>query len=192
MFEDPNRGGDRNRMTESDRERVVDWARGLLERTDWVILDTETTGTSDHDEIVQVAILSYDGKALLDTLVRPTQSIPMEATAIHGITNGDVEDAPLFPDVYPKIEKIIRGKTIVIYNAQFDVRLIRQSMAKHSLLSTELDLDSVDCAMLMYSAWVGELWPYGGYKWQKLESGDHTALGDCRATLDLIKKMARG
>lgn len=179
-------------MTESDRERVVDWARGLLQRTDWVILDTETTGTSDSDEIVQVAILSFDGKALLDTLVRPTQPIPFEATAIHGITNEDVEDAPLFPVVYAKIEKIIAGKTVVIYNAQFDVRLIQQSLAKHNLVPVALNLDDVDCAMLMYSAWVGEIWPYGGYKWQKLESGDHTALGDCQATLDLIKKMARG
>ena len=179
-------------MTESDRERVVDWARNLLQRTDWVILDTETTGTSDRDEIVQVAILSCDGKALLDTLVRPTQPIPTEATAIHGITNEDVEDAPSFPEVYAKIERIIRGQRIVIYNAQFDIRLIRQSLTKYSLFPTELDVDSVDCAMLMYSAWVGELWPYGGYKWQKLESGDHTALGDCRATLDLIRKMARG
>jgi DNA polymerase-3 subunit epsilon len=179
-------------MTESDRERVVDWARNLLQRTDWVILDTETTGTFNHDEIVQVAILSYEGEVLLDTLVRPTQSIPWDATAIHGLTNEDVKDAPLFPDVYKKIEKIIDGKTLVIYNAKFDIRLIQQSLAKHDLLPVGLNRDSVDCAMSMYSAWVGELWPYGGYKWQKLESGDHTALGDCRATLELIKKMARG
>jgi DNA polymerase-3 subunit epsilon len=179
-------------MTESDRERVVDWARDLLQRTDWVILDTETTGTLEFDEIVQVAILSSDGKTLLDTLVRPTQPIPFAATAIHGITNDDVEDAPQFPEVYEKIEEIIHKKTLVIYNSQFDVRLIRQSLAKHNLLPLGLDLDYVDCAMLMYSAWVGEFWPYGGYKWQKLESGDHTALGDCRATLDLIKKMAKG
>jgi DNA polymerase-3 subunit epsilon len=179
-------------MAENDRERVVDWARDLLERTDWVLLDTETTGTFDYDEIVQVAILSHNGKVLLDTLVRPTQPIPMDATAIHGITNEDVENAPSFPEVFEKIEKIIQGKTIVIYNAQFDVRLIQQSLAKHNLLPMELNLDYVDCAMLMYSAWVGEIWPYGGYKWQKLESGDHTALGDCKATLDLIEKMARG
>lgn len=178
-------------MIESDRERVTDWARDLLRRRDWVILDTETTGTSDFDEIVQVAILSCEGKTLLNTLVQPTQLIPVEATAIHGITDHDVRDAAFFSEVYKEIEAIIWGKRLVIYNAQFDIRLIQQSLAKHNLSPMELDLDSVDCAMLMYSAWVGELWPYGGYKWQKLESGDHTALGDCRATLELIKKMAR-
>jgi len=179
-------------MTESDRERVVDWARNLLQRTDWVILDTETTGTFNHDEIVQVAILSHDGEVFMNTLVKPTHPIPLDATAIHGITNQDVQVAPRFPEVYEQIEKIIEGKTIVIYNAQFDVRLIQQSLGKYGLLPLGLNLDHVDCAMLMYSAWVGELWPYGGFKWQKLESGDHTALGDCRATLELIKKMARG
>jgi len=115
-------------MTASDRERVMDWARDLLMRSDWVILDTETTGTFEFDEIVQVAILSSDGKTLLNMLVRPTQPIPLDATAIHGITNDDVRDAPLFPEVYEKIQEIIQGKTLVIYNAQFDVRLIRQSL----------------------------------------------------------------
>ena len=179
-------------MTESDKERVVDWARDLLQRTDWVVLDTETTGTSETDEIIQIAILSCDGTLLLDTLVRPTQRIPFESTAIHGIIDDDVRTAPTFPTVNEKVQSVIEGKTIVIYNAQFDVRLIQQSLAKYNLLPLGLDFDQVECAMLMYSAWVGEQWPYGGYKWQRLESGDHTAVGDCRATLALIKKMAKG
>lgn len=179
-------------MTKSDREWVMDWARALLRRTDWVILDTETTGTSRRDEIVQIAILSCDGTVLLDTLVKPTQRIPIDATAIHGITDEDVLMAPSFPEVYKEVQSVLQGKTIVIYNAQFDIRLIQQSLAKYNLRSMALDVDHVKCAMLMYSAWVGEHWPYGGYKWQKLEFGDHTALGDCRATLELIKKMAEG
>jgi DNA polymerase-3 subunit epsilon len=179
-------------MAESDRERVVEWARGLLQRRGWVILDTETTGTSGSDEIVQIAILSCEDKVLLDTLVKPTQPIPFDSTAIHGITNDDVRTAQTFMKVYEKVQAIIQGNTIVIYNAQFDIRLIQQSLAKYNVLPLGLDIDHVNCAMLMYSAWVGEQWPYGGYKWQKLESGDHTALGDCRATLALIKKMAKG
>ena len=119
-------------MTESDKDQVVDWARDLLQRKDWVILDTETTGTLEYDEIVQVAILSSDGKTLMDTLVQPTQPIPFDATAIHGITNDDVEDAPQFPEVYEKIKEIIHEKRLVIYNSQFDVRLIQQSLAKHN------------------------------------------------------------
>ncbi|NJO78661.1 MAG: hypothetical protein HC827_09085 [Cyanobacteria bacterium RM1_2_2] len=45
--------------------------------------------------------------------------------------------------------------------------------------------------MKWYSQWVGE-WNelHGDYRWQKLPSGDHSALGDCRATLTIIQEMA--
>jgi DNA polymerase-3 subunit epsilon len=175
---------------DTDREKAAFWARSLLERLDWVILDTETTGISPHDEIVQIAVLAPDGEALLDTFIRPTRSIPSEATFIHGITDADVADAPPFPVIFPQLKEIIAGKTVIIYNAPFDVRLIRQTLAIHNLPPSGIEGERVECAMLQYSAWYGELWPDGGYKWQRLRGGDHTALGDCRATLAVIRKMA--
>jgi DNA polymerase-3 subunit epsilon len=157
---------------------------------DWVILDTETTGISPQDEVVQIAVIAPDGEALLDTLVRPTRPIPSQATLIHGITDADVADAPSFPAVYARLKEVIAGKTVIIYNAPFDVRLIRQTLATHKLPAPGIEDEQVECAMLQYSAWIGELWPDGGYKWQKLRGGDHTALGDCRATLAVIQRMA--
>jgi DNA polymerase III subunit epsilon len=45
--------------------------------------------------------------------------------------------------------------------------------------------------MLWYSQWVGERNEYhGDYKWQRLPGGDHSALGDCKATLEVIEAMA--
>lgn len=178
-------------MEVTDRERAAEWARDLLERSDWVILDTETTGTSPHDEVVQIAIVAADGRVLCDTLVKPTRPIPPEATAIHGISDADVRDAPSFPHVYGRVREILSGKRVVIYNAQFDLRLIHQTLIKHNLLPYGLDSDQAECAMLVYSAWVGERWLDGGYKWQKLENADHSAVGDCLATLTLIRKMAQ-
>jgi DNA polymerase-3 subunit epsilon len=174
----------------ADREKAAFWARSLLERIDWVILDTETTGLSSLDEIVQVAIIGADGGPLLDTLVKPTQPISPDATALHGISDADVGDAPLFPEVFARIQEIITGKTVVIYNAAFDLRLVRQSLAKYQGSASGIEEEQAECAMLWYSAWVGEMWPEGGYKWQKLIGGDHTALGDCRATYRVIEKMA--
>lgn len=173
-----------------DRENATIWARSLQERRDWVILDTETTGLSPQDEIVQIAVLGSDGKTLLDTYVCPTRSIPADATAIHGITDADVKGAPRFPEVFDELRRIISGQTVVIYNAVFDLRLIRQTLQIYGVHSPGIDEDQVECAMLQYSAWQGELWPGGGYKWQKLRGGDHTALGDCRATLAVIRRMA--
>jgi DNA polymerase-3 subunit epsilon len=46
--------------------------------------------------------------------------------------------------------------------------------------------------MRAYAAYVGERSKRGGYKSQKLSGGDHTAIGDARATLRLIERMAEG
>lgn len=175
---------------ENDQEIATQWARSLLEREDWVILDTETTGLSQIDEIIQIAIIAHDGSVLLDTLVRPIQPISAAAIAIHGITNTTLEEAPSFPEIYKEFKAAISEKTMVIYNASFDQRLLNQTIKKYHLPQIEINPEQVACAMLQYSAWKGEIWSDGNYKWQKLPGGDHTALGDCKATLDLIKKMA--
>jgi DNA polymerase-3 subunit epsilon len=177
-------------MMENDQEIAAQWARSLLEREDWVILDTETTGLSQIDEIIQIAIIAYDGSLLLNTLVRPKQPISSAAIAIHGITNATLEEAPSFPKIYKKFKAVISEKTIVIYNAPFDLRLLNQTIKKYHLPQIEINPEQVECAMLKYSAWKGEIWSDGNYKWQKLPGGDHTALGDCNATLEIIKKMA--
>jgi DNA polymerase-3 subunit epsilon len=45
--------------------------------------------------------------------------------------------------------------------------------------------------MLKHAEWVGEWNDYhGSFRWQKLVGGDHSALGDCLATLETIRKMA--
>ena len=45
--------------------------------------------------------------------------------------------------------------------------------------------------MIMYARFIGEWASWkDDYKWQKLPGGDHTALGDCIATLNIIKEMA--
>jgi DNA polymerase-3 subunit epsilon len=38
--------------------------------------------------------------------------------------------------------------------------------------------------------WVGEPGWRGGFRWQKLPGGDHSAIGDARATLAVIRRMA--
>lgn len=49
------------------------------------------------------------------------------------------------------------------------------------------------CVKEQYAAYVGD-WHdhYGNYRWYPLPGGDHTALGDCRATLALMQRMASG
>ena len=50
--------------------------------------------------------------------------------AIHGISPEDVEDAPSFMDLLPAIASIIRGKTLVIYNADFNTGFLPVSLLR--------------------------------------------------------------
>jgi DNA polymerase III epsilon subunit-like protein len=93
-----------------------------------VYLDTETTGLEKTDEIVEIAVVDKNGVVLIDTLVKPKKPIPYAASAIHHITNEMVKDSPAFPEIWPAIQEFILGRPIGMYNADFDTRLLRQSM----------------------------------------------------------------
>jgi len=173
----------------SDQDRARAWAVKLLAQPDLLILDTETSGLHGSAEIVQIAIIDKSGTVLLDTLVRPTRPIPRDASAIHHITDERVKDAPTFADIAPQLRELLHGQTVVIYNADFDCRMLKQSAAACGLIH-ELGCFFED-AMEPYSAWVGS-WSsfHRNYRWQRLPGGDHSALGDCRACLNVLKMMA--
>lgn len=180
----------------NDREKARRWARDLLTRADWAILDTETTGLGNTAEVIQIAIVGADGRTLLDTLVRPIGPIPPDAIAVHGITNAMVDGAPSYSDVHPTLQALLSGRLVVCYNAAFDRRMLRQSAFRNQ--TSELAA-RWDCAMEQYSRFVGR-WSsrHGHYAWQPLPrrpeylSAKHQAIVDCLATLDVIRKMAAG
>ncbi len=178
----------------ADRQEAARWAADLLGREDWLILDTETTGLSGRAEVIQISLINALGEPLLDTLVKPLRGIEAEAAAVNGITIEKCDSAPVWPDVFSKFCKIVAGKTVVIFNRDFDVRMIKQSCRDWELADFEfwgLDGTSFECAMLQYSQWIGEWsWSNRKYKWQKLPGGDHSALGDVLATLEVIRLMA--
>ncbi len=183
----------------NDRIWASKWARKLLSRNDWVVLDTETTGDNFAlDEIVQIAIISPDGNSLLNTLVKPTISIPTKAVNFHGITDETVAFAPLFSEVYLQIQKIIEGKQVIIYGKFFDTKFLDHCCKIYQLPSLWIKVEgnkisNAICLMHWYSQWCGE-WngsdpKRGAYKWQPL-GGRHSALEDCQQVLHLLRKMA--
>ena len=76
---------------EADRVQAVQWAREMLQREEWTILDTETTGLYAA-EVVEIAIVAPDGEELVNTLIKPTIAILDGASDIHGISNLMVVD----------------------------------------------------------------------------------------------------
>lgn len=144
--------------------------------------------------------MSPDGETLIDTLIdtllKPSGSIPQDASAINGITDEMVVGAPLFTEIYLQLCQVLTGKLIIAYNADFDERMLLSTCTRYKVSYKEIFEARPHswpwrCAMIQYAAYVGEWDEYWvSYRWQKLPKGNHTAKGDCQATLELIKRMA--
>lgn len=165
----------------------VTWARDLLNRSDWVILDTETTDLDGY--IVEMGIIAPDGSVVVDTLLNPEFPISEGAMDIHGIKEADVATAPTFVQIEPQLRAAIEGKTVVVYNAAFDYSIIEREFDRAGGADWA-ETVNWDCAMEAYAAFYGQ-WNdrYNSFRWQRLNGG-HRAVGDCHACLALIKQMA--
>jgi DNA polymerase-3 subunit epsilon len=183
-----------------DKKKSIDWAKSILDRNNWAIIDTETTGLGGDAQIVEIAVLTPE--YTYRQYVKPTNIITKDATNIHGIKYEDVENSPYFEEIFIEVWKSIGRSDVIIYNADFDLKLIRQSLRARNIQIAFPTSDrrgcqifvnggSIHCAMHYYSQYVGD-WNeyYGNYHWQKLPGGDHSALGDCEAVLEIIKEMA--
>ncbi|MDA5536451.1 3'-5' exonuclease [Yersinia mollaretii] len=172
-------------------------------KRNYLILDTETTGLGDDAEIIEISIIDCTGKILLDTLVKPLKAIPAAATAIHGITNEMVADAPTWRDIHYQFMVLTNGRTLLIYNAIFDARLIFQTVAASNLqFSGKKYIFDAECVMDSYAEYYGQ-WDQkrNKFKWQRLSNAAeqqsvvidgvaHRALADCKTTLGIIRAMA--
>lgn len=170
-----------------------------------ILLDTETTGLGDNAEIIELALIDSQGNTLINTRLQPVGEIEPEAAAIHGITDDMVRDAPAISEFIPELMQHLEGRQVVIYNADFDTRMILQSAAKYGMASEELaaalDRSCRNCLMELYARYYGE-WSdqYGRYKWQSLENAAlqcgiehknaHNALADTRTSLALLTHLA--
>ena len=157
-----------------------------------IYVDTETTGLSNTDEIVEIAIVD-DTQVLLNTLVRPRQHEDwIEAQGIHGISPDMVKEAPTYDEIRATVASLFKGQDVVIYNADYDRQYLHQELK---------DAHSVKCCMLAYTEKYGEWndW-HQSYTWVKLIhaakqalhqwTGDaHRALSDTLATRTVWKYL---
>jgi DNA polymerase III subunit epsilon len=135
------------------RQRAVETARKVISARP-VYLDTETTGLSKTDEIVEISIVDDEGIVLFESLVKPSQPIPPASTRIHGITDEEVQSARTWPAVWPQIRSVLFGRLVVIYNEEFDLRMMQQSHARYRLPWKE-NFNTVDL-LKIYAEFHGE------------------------------------
>ncbi len=177
----------------ASREDAIRWALSLLSGEEFVVLDSETTGLGNPIDFVEVGVVSCRGEILFDSLIEPSCPIDPRASRVHGHTTQSLAGERRFVEVYPDLLEVLWAKRVVVYNASYDRRVwdvaVGRLGARAALAGA---LAPWECAMRAYAAYVGERSKRGGYRSQKLPGGDHTAIGDARATLRLIERMADG
>ena len=158
-----------------------------------VVLDTETTGLDDNAEVIQIGILGLDGTVLMNTLVQCQGDIPDDAIEIHGITKAMLSDAPTWPEIHDSVVNLLQGaEYTVIYNARFDVRLMRQTAARYGL---ELPPYPTKCAMYQFAQRhndgqrikLTEAACWMGVDISEMQA--HSAIDDCEMTRRLWLKL---
>jgi DNA polymerase-3 subunit epsilon len=159
----------------------------------YAVVDIETTGGSARlERITEIAVYIHDGNQIIDeysTLINPERSIPYFITALTGISNEMVEDAPRFFEVAKKIVEITDGNIFVAHNARFDYSFIRQefSMLGYNFKRPLLDTVSLSRKLLpghkSYS--LGNLCKDLGIE----ILGRHRASGDALATVRLLELL---
>jgi len=180
-------------------------------------IDTESTGTKKFDKIIQWASVQVKkGKMFKDgifnTLINPEMPIPPEATAVNGITDEMVKDAPTIMAVLEKIlsEHLNKNNGIpVAYNAKFDFNLINNAIREYPF-STGITAKRKDTGedikviaekklykVLDPYILIQRIHPYLGakkklshqYQWlfcKEMENA-HDALADVKGTIDVLK-----
>lgn len=161
------------------------------EPTTWAVLDTETTGLKDDDEIIELSILRGDGLLLYSKRLKPiAKKISKKASEIHGLYQKDIERSPTILDEFDAINDALNGLDIVLaYNAEFDFRKLIHSW-KVAGCQREFHL-SMGCAMDIYSKFMALVDQRTGCLKRFKLDGDHSALGDCKKTIELINTIAQ-
>jgi DNA polymerase-3 subunit epsilon len=178
-----------------DRARAIEAAQLYMSR-DPLFLDTETTGLSRMEEVCEIAIIDAAGQVLINTLIKPTKRIPFSSTDIHGISDEMVADAPTIADLLPSLESILRDRTVLVYNVEFDEEKLERSLVANGIALAgpgafepwwnpfEVALGGRatlwHCVMELYAVYYGDWHDYHqSYRWQGLS----TALRQCEIAL---------
>ena len=92
----------------------------------YTIIDVETSGRSNR--ITEISIFKYDGTTVVDeftSLVNPNCYIPDHITALTGIDNGTVANAPEFSEIAQNVLDITTDAVFVAHNVNFDYNVIQ-------------------------------------------------------------------
>jgi DNA polymerase III subunit epsilon len=163
-------------------------------RNPLIFFDLETTGIDVvSDRIVELSYLKVfpDGSEQSRTwLINPGRPIPPAVTAIHGISDEDVKDAPQFHQIAQTLANEFEGCDFAGFNSnKFDIPLLAEEF-----LRTNVDFDMkkrkfVDVMVIFMKMEQRNLAAAYRFYCNKDLSNAHSAEADTRATYEILQSQ---
>lgn len=149
------------------------------------VVDCETTGLFSNDRVVEVAVVTVDSETLevvdeFDTLINPERDTG--PAGIHGVTASMVEAAPVFSEVATALSRRLHGAYLASHNLPLDCRMLSSEFSR---LDVEFDKGVGFCTLSATRKKLSVACEQHGIALTQ----QHRALGDARATAQLVQKL---
>jgi len=159
----------------------------------FAVIDVETTGGGiKGNRLTEICIVLLKGGEVQDkytTLINPEKQIPTQITALTGIDNDLVKDAPKFHEVAKTIEEFMRNAIFVAHNVNFDYNVLRNEFKE---LGFDFNRKKL-CTVRLSRKLIPGLFSYSlGKLCDSINiplSNRHRAEGDTDATVILFQRL---
>ena len=157
-----------------------------------IFFDLETTGVNHaKDRIVEMAFikLSPDGKR--DSYVKrinPEMPIPAEVSAIHGIFDADIKDAPTFKQIAHHLYDWMKGSDLGGYNsARFDLPVLAEEFLRSGIQVDFAERKMIDVQQIFFKMEQRTLGAAYKFYCNKAIENAHSAEADILATIEVLE-----
>jgi len=159
-----------------------------------VVLDTETTGllVKDGHRVVEIGCIELDNlipnSNKFHCYLNPERKVSEKALEVHGHTDQFLADKKKFVDIADDFLLFIKGKRLIIHNAEFDISHLNNElkMAGKKIIENEYVLDTLEIARNKYPGSQISLDALcKRYKIDNSKREKHNALIDC----ELLSKV---
>ncbi|MFE7843089.1 3'-5' exonuclease [Streptomyces sp. NPDC057474] len=182
------------------------WYEGPL-----AAFDTETTGVDvETDRIVSAAVVVQDAAGtrprVTRWLVNPGVPVPAAATAVHGLTDEQLQrdgrwPAPVMEEIARALaEQAVRGRPLVVMNAPFDLTMLDRELRRHRASSLDhwfettplrvVDPRVLDKHLDRYRKGRRTLTDLCAH-YEVVLDGAHDAAADAQAAMDVVRAVGR-
>ena len=158
-----------------------------------IVLDTETTGisTKEGHRIVEIGCIELENlvptQNKFHCYLNPERKVSEKALEVHGYTDEFLANQKKFKDIGDQFLEFIKGKRLIIHNAEFDLGHLNNELAIFG--KKKLNNEIIDTLILARDKFPGSPVSLDAlckrYRVDNSKRTQHTALIDC----DLLAKV---